>query len=229
MKRLFKQFSLPGRHSQPCRARNAGLDPRRRRTGLFAVARLRRGLRQSRSDRGLRRRRRRSRDRAAGDELAFEQVSQSGCATAPCCRSCISTATRSPIPPCSRASATRNCDQLFRGYGYTPYFVEGDEPETMHQLMAATLDSVIAEIRRIQAEARSDGVSRAPALADDRPAHAQGLDRSQGSRRQAVPKDYWRSHQVPMGDMREARARQDSRAVDEELPAGGAVRREWPA
>ena len=32
-------------------------------------------------------------------------------------------------------------DQLFRGYGYTPYFVEGDEPAKMHQLMAATLDT----------------------------------------------------------------------------------------
>ena len=45
-------------------------------------------------------------------------------------------------------------EQLFRGYGYTPYFVEGDEPETMHELMAATLDTVIGEIRRIKAEAR---------------------------------------------------------------------------
>ena len=33
-------------------------------------------------------------------------------------------------------------DELFRGYGYKPYFVEGDEPEAMHQLMAATLDQV---------------------------------------------------------------------------------------
>ena len=44
-------------------------------------------------------------------------------------------------------------DQLFRGYGYTPYFVEGHDPATMHQLMAATLESVIAEILRIQADA----------------------------------------------------------------------------
>ncbi|WP_435006599.1 phosphoketolase family protein [Tundrisphaera lichenicola] len=46
---------------------------------------------------------------------------------------------------------------LMKGYGYTPYFVEGDDPETMHQLMAGTLDEVIREIRRIQAEARSTG------------------------------------------------------------------------
>jgi xylulose-5-phosphate/fructose-6-phosphate phosphoketolase len=43
---------------------------------------------------------------------------------------------------------------LFVGYGYKPYFVEGDDPPLMHQLMAATLDKVIAEIKAIQAEAR---------------------------------------------------------------------------
>src|SRR5207253_4522342 len=45
-------------------------------------------------------------------------------------------------------------EQLLRGYGYTPHFVEGDEPAKMHQLMAATLDQVITEIKRIQAGAR---------------------------------------------------------------------------
>ena len=38
--------------------------------------------------------------------------------------------------------------KLFEGYGYKPYFVEGDEPEAMHQQMAATLDSVVAEIQQ---------------------------------------------------------------------------------
>ena len=75
-------------------------------------------------------------------------------------------------------------DHLFRGYGYTPHFVEGDDPATMHQLMAATLDTVVEEIRRIQADARSGGRDGAAALADDRAAHAQGLDRPEGGRRQ---------------------------------------------
>src|ERR671915_225066 len=48
-------------------------------------------------------------------------------------------------------------EQLFHGYGYRPYFVEGDAPEPMHQLMAATLDEVVAEIQRIQSEARNGG------------------------------------------------------------------------
>src|SRR6202008_1147372 len=45
-------------------------------------------------------------------------------------------------------------DQLFRGYGYTPHFVEGHEPAAMHELMAATLDKVIGKIQRIKADAR---------------------------------------------------------------------------
>jgi xylulose-5-phosphate/fructose-6-phosphate phosphoketolase len=51
---------------------------------------------------------------------------------------------------------------LFVGYGYKPYFVEGDDPETMHQLMAATLDTVITEIQAIQTEARENGFSQRP-------------------------------------------------------------------
>src|SRR5207302_9661293 len=42
-------------------------------------------------------------------------------------------------------------DALLRGYGYTPYFVEGDDPAPMHQLMARTLDTVVGEIREVQA------------------------------------------------------------------------------
>jgi xylulose-5-phosphate/fructose-6-phosphate phosphoketolase len=53
-------------------------------------------------------------------------------------------------------------EALFRGYGYTPYFVEGDEPEAMHQLMAATLDTVVADIQRIQRDARAKGFGERP-------------------------------------------------------------------
>src|SRR5438874_7120896 len=51
---------------------------------------------------------------------------------------------------------------LFTGYGYEPHFVEGDDPEPMHQLMAATLDTVIGKIRVIQRQARSNGSVKAP-------------------------------------------------------------------
>jgi xylulose-5-phosphate/fructose-6-phosphate phosphoketolase len=47
-------------------------------------------------------------------------------------------------------------EQFFRGCGWSPYFVEGDEPEAMHELMASTLEKVIVEIQRIQNSARTD-------------------------------------------------------------------------
>jgi xylulose-5-phosphate/fructose-6-phosphate phosphoketolase len=51
---------------------------------------------------------------------------------------------------------------LFIGYGYKTYFVEGDDPETMHQLMAKTMDDAIAEIQMIQKEIRTNGFTQRP-------------------------------------------------------------------
>src|SRR5690242_6613370 len=51
---------------------------------------------------------------------------------------------------------------LFIGYGYRPYFVEGDQPEQVHQLLAATLDRVHSEIQMIQLQARTQGFSKRP-------------------------------------------------------------------
>lgn len=51
---------------------------------------------------------------------------------------------------------------LFEGYGYRPYFVEGDNPLVMHQLMAAALDELLAEIQKIQHEARTNGFQERP-------------------------------------------------------------------
>ena len=99
---------VPRRHPQPRGAGDARLDPRGRRARLRPLARLRRRLRQPRSDRRLRGRRRRGGDRAAGDELALQQVPEPGRPTAWSCRSCTSTATRSPIPASSPGSATRS-------------------------------------------------------------------------------------------------------------------------
>jgi xylulose-5-phosphate/fructose-6-phosphate phosphoketolase len=48
-------------------------------------------------------------------------------------------------------------ESLLRGYGWTPYYVEGDDPAVMHEAMAATLDTVVQEIKGIQARARNDG------------------------------------------------------------------------
>ncbi len=51
---------------------------------------------------------------------------------------------------------------LLTGYGHKPYFVEGDDPEPMHQLMAATLDTVLDEIHAIQANAREHVTAQRP-------------------------------------------------------------------
>ena len=59
--------------------------------------------------------------------------------------------------------------KLFEGYGYRPIVVEGDDPATMHQLMAAALDDAVADIRRIQQAARERPRDRAAGLADADP------------------------------------------------------------
>jgi xylulose-5-phosphate/fructose-6-phosphate phosphoketolase len=53
-------------------------------------------------------------------------------------------------------------DQLFRGYGYNPYFVAGDDPVGVHQLLASTLDMIVAEIKDIQDTARGKGFRKRP-------------------------------------------------------------------
>ena len=89
---------------------------------------------------------------------------------------------------------------LLYGCGWTPYFVEGSEPESMHQAMAATLDQCVAEIRGIQAQARAAGdpsrprwpmiVLRTP-KGWSAPAEIDG-HKLEGS---------WRAHQVPIADV----------------------------
>ena len=148
---------LPRRHPQPRRARDAGLDPRGGRAGLQPQPRLRRGVRQPRPDRRLRRRRRRGRDRPAGHELAQQQVPQPGHrrrrAADPAPQRLQDRQPDRPGPDRPRGARACSCAAT----ATTPYFVEGDEPEPMHRLMAATLDTVVAEIRRIQADAREPG------------------------------------------------------------------------
>ncbi|MDP9249678.1 MAG: phosphoketolase family protein [bacterium] len=53
-------------------------------------------------------------------------------------------------------------DQLFRGYGWTPHIIEGEDPEKMHQAMAEKMDELVLEIKRIQADARERNVTNRP-------------------------------------------------------------------
>ncbi len=93
-------------------------------------------------------------------------------------------------------------EQLLRGYGYEPYFVEGDEPRRMHELMAGTLDSVVEKIRRIQASARDEeepARPRWPMIVLRTPKGWTCPPEVDGKRVEGS----WRSHQVPMGEMHE--------------------------
>jgi xylulose-5-phosphate/fructose-6-phosphate phosphoketolase len=105
--------------------------------------------------------------------------------------------------PCVLARISHEeLEQLFRGYGYSPIFVEGREPAKMHQLMAAALDQAITEIQRIQDAARTNGVSERPLwpmIVLRSPKGWTGPKEVDGKRAE----DYWRSHQVPMSGVRD--------------------------
>ena len=105
--------------------------------------------------------------------------------------------------PCVLARISHEeLDQLFRGYGYSPIFVEGSEPAKMHQLMAAAVDEAITEIQRIQDAARTNGVSerpRWPMIILRSPKGWTGPKEVDGKRAE----DFWRSHQVPMSGVRD--------------------------
>ena len=89
---------------------------------------------------------------------------------------------------------------LFRGYGYEPYFVEGHEPEPMHQLMAAKLESAIHEIHGIQDRARKQrdtSLPTWPMIILRSPKGWTGPKMVDGK----PAENTWRSHQVPFSEM----------------------------
>ncbi|MGE3480593.1 MAG: phosphoketolase, partial [Gammaproteobacteria bacterium] len=93
-------------------------------------------------------------------------------------------------------------ESLFVGYGYRPWFVEGSDPAAMHQQMAAALDQMLDEIRRIQHEAREHGAverPRWPMLVLRTPKGWTGPQQVDGKKVEG----YWRSHQVPFADLAE--------------------------
>ncbi len=90
---------------------------------------------------------------------------------------------------------------LFRGYGYEPFFVEGSEPEAMHQQMAATLDTIFARIGTIKrsADVKSPERPRWPMIILRSPKGWTGPKEVDG----LIVENYWRSHQVPVANCRE--------------------------
>jgi xylulose-5-phosphate/fructose-6-phosphate phosphoketolase len=103
--------------------------------------------------------------------------------------------------PCFLARIPKDeLQKLFEGYGYKPYFVEGHEPDKMHRQMATVLDDAIGEIKQIQANARRHGFQGRPAwpmIIFRTPKGWTCPPEIDGKKCEG----YWRSHQVPMGDM----------------------------
>lgn len=90
--------------------------------------------------------------------------------------------------------------QLLLGYGYKPYFVEGDVPDEVHQLLAATLDTVLDEIKQIQKQARSNGFTKRPQwpmIVFNTPKGWTGPKIVDGVQIEGT----WRAHQVPLSEL----------------------------
>ena len=99
-------------------------------------------------------------------------------------------------------------ENLFKGYGWTPYFVEGSDPETMHQAMAATVEHCVSEIRKIKAASSQPRPSGSGQATFTRPLWPMIVLRSpkgwsaphevKGHRLEG----FWRAHQVPLPDVK---------------------------
>ena len=92
-------------------------------------------------------------------------------------------------------------ESLLRGYGWTPYFVEGSDHESMHQAMAATTEHCVQEIRKIQQQARTSGVAerpRWPMIVLRSPKGWTAPGEVDGHKLEG----FWRAHQVPMADVK---------------------------
>ena len=171
MRRLFRQFSSPGRHPEPRVGDHAGLDPRGRRARLRPGARVRRGDGQPGPAGARRGRRRRGRDRPARGLLEGHLVPQPG----PRRRGAADPAPqrredRRPDGARPQGPAPR-CGRLLEGHGYEVLEVEGDDLPGMHHRFAAALAQASGQIRAIQRAARGGRLGRQPAaLAADRAA-----------------------------------------------------------
>jgi xylulose-5-phosphate/fructose-6-phosphate phosphoketolase len=98
----------------------------------------------------------------------------------------------------ARISHSELC-ALFHGYGYTPHFVEGDDPETMHETMARVMEQCIREIHEIQHRARREGVLERPLwpmIVLRSPKGWTGPREVDGHH----VENFWRAHQVPILD-----------------------------
>ncbi len=215
---------LPRRHPQPRRPGDARLDPRGRRARLLAGPRPRGRLRQPRPARLLRRRRRRGRDGSARDELALEQVPR----PRPRWRRAADPAPerlQDREPHRARADPGAGAALAARGLRLRAAVRGGRSAGARAPAAGGGARAGERRDRRDPAPRPQRRDQRAPPLADDRPAHAQGLDGAQGRRRPPIRGDLPRPSGAAFRPRRQPRAPGAARAVAALLPARGAVRR----
>lgn len=92
-------------------------------------------------------------------------------------------------------------ENLLRGYGWTPFFVEGSDPDSMHQAMAATVETCISEIKKHQGEARQSGVPKRPRWPMIVLRSPKGWGAPQEVKGHRL-EGFWRAHQVPLADVK---------------------------
>ncbi|MDG2992254.1 phosphoketolase family protein [Candidatus Synechococcus calcipolaris G9] len=105
-------------------------------------------------------------------------------------------------------TSRENIENLFKGLGYEPCFVEGSDPDTMHQAMAATVEYCVTKIHDIQKEARTTGVAkfpRWPMIVLRTPKGWTAPAEIDGRKVEG----FWRAHQVPMADVSKNQAHLD--------------------
>ena len=228
LRRFFRQFSTPWRRAQPCERADAGVDPRRGRARLLAGARLRRRLRRPGPARRLRRRRRRGRDRTPGGVVEGRRVPEPGPRRR---RAADPAAQRVQDLRADRARAgerRRHRARCCRATATTPSSSRATTPSRSTRRWPRCLDHCHERIRDIHADGRTADSAEPTALAGDRPAHAEGVDRPRRARRRAHRGDL----PSPPGAHRrradEPRASGAPRVVDAQLPARRAVRRRRP-
>ena len=93
-------------------------------------------------------------------------------------------------------------NNLFVGYGWTPYFVEGDDPMVMHANMAETMEKCVTEIRDIQKQARTSGIAKRPRWPMIILRSPKGWTGPKFVDQHKV-EGFWRAHQVPLGNVRD--------------------------
>ena len=200
MKRLFTQFSFPGgiqatwRLRRPAPSTKAANSVTRFRTPTAPRSTIPTSSSLQSSATG---KRRRGRSPRAG----IPTNSSIRRATAPYRRSLHLNGYKIANPTVLARISHEELELLLRGYGYAPHFVEGHEPALMHELMATTLETVIGEIRDIQANARKNGFSKRPIwpmIVMRTPKGWTCPKEIDGKKEEG----YWRSHQVPMSEMR---------------------------